>query len=337
MVTVTLVCGGGTPMQPNGSVIVNGTVIAGDTCPVLTQWEASPLQVESGAQIDVSATATDADMGQTLTYAWTATTGTFATAIFPGVTSGASVATKYSCGAPGPQTLAVTVTDSYQPTGCSSQMIFPITCITPSNCGDGIVEPGEQCDPPNGTSCNSACQQVAFCGDGIITPPENCEPPGSPLPTGGICPPSCIASECIGMSSTCTVCEMSDTVDCLATLDIVPRGTGCWGCDGFPPGSAARADCQALYTCIRTSNCMNGDMANPCLCGALDNAQCEAQGPPAIAACATQYANAAADTASIGSVFQQFGDPNSPVGIANNLAACAVDSAANPAFACSCP
>src|SRR6516162_8852881 len=34
-VNVTLLCGGGVPTQNNGSVIVNGTIIEGDNCPLL--------------------------------------------------------------------------------------------------------------------------------------------------------------------------------------------------------------------------------------------------------------------------------------------------------------
>jgi cysteine-rich repeat protein len=321
--------------------------------------------VESGAQIDVSATATDADSGQTLTYAWTTTSGSFVTPTSTGIASGTSVATQYVCGAPGAQTVTVTVTDSYQPTGCSTQMTFPVTCVAagvcgnmiveageqcdpPSAanhcsatcqnipfCGDGHVDPGEQCDPPNGTTCSATCQTQAFCGDGIVTPPENCEPPNTMLPNGDLCNAQCMeVVQCT--SNACITCEMSDTADCLASLNIVPGGTGCYGCEGFPPGSASRADCLALYSCIRTSNCMNGDITTPCLCGTLTSAQCVAQGPPATAACAMQYAKAAADTSSLGPAFQQTMNPNSPVGIANNLATCAVDSAANPSFMCVC-
>jgi cysteine-rich repeat protein len=60
-------------------------------------------------------------------------------------------------------------------------------------CGDGVVEPGEQCDDGNtvsGDGCSSTCQlepppcgggsgsgsgSGAVCGDGIVEPPEQCD------------------------------------------------------------------------------------------------------------------------------------------------------------------
>jgi hypothetical protein len=56
----------------------------------------------------------------------------------------------------------------------------------PGFCGDGIVQPwrGEQCDPPDGVTCDANCQlipqpQPGFCGDGIVQPwrGEQCDPP----------------------------------------------------------------------------------------------------------------------------------------------------------------
>ena len=49
---------------------------------------------------------------------------------------------------------------------------------TPHVCGDGYIGPGEQCDDAgaNGDdqSCTSACQ-VAACGDGLVGPDEACD------------------------------------------------------------------------------------------------------------------------------------------------------------------
>ncbi len=41
-------------------------------------------------------------------------------------------------------------------------------------CGDGTTEAsrGEQCDPPNGTSCSGTCQWQTWCGDGIRQTPN---------------------------------------------------------------------------------------------------------------------------------------------------------------------
>ncbi|HEY7956648.1 MAG TPA: lectin-like protein [Polyangia bacterium] len=42
----------------------------------------------------------------------------------------------------------------------SSELTFPYVCET--GCGNGVVEPGEQCDPP-GASCTATCQSRAAC------------------------------------------------------------------------------------------------------------------------------------------------------------------------------
>jgi len=47
-------------------------------------------------------------------------------------------------------------------------------------CGDGIIQPGEQCDPPNGTTCDAFCQDIdvctvdADCDDGLFCTIDSC-------------------------------------------------------------------------------------------------------------------------------------------------------------------
>ncbi|MHC4444241.1 MAG: Vps62-related protein [Planctomycetota bacterium] len=51
--------------------------------------------------------------------------------------------------------------------------------IEPAECGNRIVEEGEECEPPNGTTCDESCQRIkpAVCGNGIVEEGEQCEPP----------------------------------------------------------------------------------------------------------------------------------------------------------------
>ena len=43
-------------------------------------------------------------------------------------------------------------------------------------CGNGVVEPGETCDPPNYSTCDSNCQSIPIvCGNGIVQPGEACD------------------------------------------------------------------------------------------------------------------------------------------------------------------
>ena len=60
-------------------------------------------------------------------------------------------------------------------------------CTQP-DCGDGVIEPGETCDPPSGP-CNASCQLVV-CGDGaLVLPEEECDD-ANLLPLDG-CDASC--------------------------------------------------------------------------------------------------------------------------------------------------
>ena len=63
-------------------------------------------------------------------------------------------------------------------------------------CGNSMVETGEECDPPNGTTCSSSCKKVTpptqpprprpVCGNGTIEGSEQCDPPD-----GETCSSSC--------------------------------------------------------------------------------------------------------------------------------------------------
>ncbi|MFQ5414970.1 MAG: thrombospondin type 3 repeat-containing protein, partial [Phycisphaerae bacterium] len=57
-------------------------------------------------------------------------------------------------------------------------------CPVPE-CGNGIVELGETCDPPDGATCSSNCQTIA-CGNGVVDQGEQCDPPD-----GVTCDASC--------------------------------------------------------------------------------------------------------------------------------------------------
>ena len=84
--------------------------------------------------------------------------------------------------------------------------------------------------------------------------------------------------------------------------------------------------CNALVACIRSKHCSAGNDPTPCYCGALTPTACFNNGAPANAPCLAEY-NAAQAADPAGTVFGLFTDPTSPVGVANNLVTCDVDSA----------
>jgi hypothetical protein len=120
-------------------------------------------------------------------------------------------------------------------------------------CGDGIVDPGEQCDDGAANSdtepnaCRTDCV-LASCGDGVVGIGEECDPPAD-----GLCPTECRAN-CL-----CAFCG-DGIVDSGEECD---DGTG--NSDTDP--EACRTDCKIAFC---------GD-------GVLDNGIGEQCDPPAIA------------------------------------------------------
>ena len=70
-------------------------------------------------------------------------------------------------------------------------------CTLAPRCGDGVVQVdyGEECEPTmsNDPNCTNVCRKRGGCGDGIIEPPEQCDN-GALNNNGdyGGCAPSCI-------------------------------------------------------------------------------------------------------------------------------------------------
>jgi hypothetical protein len=100
-------------------------------------------------------------------------------------------------------------------------------------CGDKIVTPPEECDPPGSTCgdggiCTDDCTcRVPMCGDDMVDPGEECDPPGSlcmnERPCNNMCmcagPPTSICCQCGATAPTCFDTMNSDectTQNCMA-------------------------------------------------------------------------------------------------------------------------
>jgi cysteine-rich repeat protein len=118
--------------------------------------------------------------------------------------------------------------DGGAPDGC-------VTAECPPVCGDGVIEPGEQCDDGNtinGDGCEADCT-LPFCGNGILDPNEQCDP-GTETAT---CNANCTLSMCgdgILNRVAGETCDEGATVNsetCSATC----QALGCAGNDLVPP------------------------------------------------------------------------------------------------------
>jgi hypothetical protein len=111
---------GGTDLLERASI--KSDVVPGDSCPTLSSWVVSPLQTSVGGWIDVTAAATDADLGDVVTYSWAPSERFEA----PG-----QARTRYRCALPGKQALLLRVSDNRAPLACSTWLRIVVDCMPP--------------------------------------------------------------------------------------------------------------------------------------------------------------------------------------------------------------
>jgi cysteine-rich repeat protein len=221
--------------------------------------------------------------------------------------------------------------------GCNTGLPASNACTDPATapaiCGDGVIATGfgEQCDPPNGTTCSATCQTQtppAVCGNGVKEGAEACD--DNNTVSGDGCSSTCTVE--VPVATACQLCELKATnVDgtCFQTSTTANAGTTDFtkfGCNGF--SGADKTNCEALLGCMRTNNCGAGSDPTPCLCGNLSATTCATTAVASLpGVCKPQYVAAANG----GDVFGLFFSTDSPIGVANNLYTCDKDAP------CSCP
>lgn len=216
-----------------GAVRVTGDF---NRCAELTMVVVSPLQVSVGFDIDVFATADD-DEGDSINFVWEATGGTIDDPAAGSGSDPAESTTFYTCEASGFQTITARVTDDFF-MFCEDSWTVEVECAPAALCGNGDIDPGEDCDPPNGVTCDADCQRIPTCGDSILDPGEDCDPPDGvfcdaacqdidPCAVPGICDDTdnCTADAC-----------SANPVDNTAVCDYTPEPDGT-ACDDFLPNS----------------------------------------------------------------------------------------------------
>ena len=103
-----------------GSVLVTGGV---NVCPVIDGISSSPSEVVVGSSIALAAAAHDADSAPAaLTYAWTAPSGSFASAV--------GQTTSFTCTQAGTVSISLTVSDGDSSPGCPHTHAVPVICTS---------------------------------------------------------------------------------------------------------------------------------------------------------------------------------------------------------------
>jgi cysteine-rich repeat protein len=116
----------------------------------------------------------------------------------------------------------------------------PATRSAPPRCGDGYLDPGEQCDDGNtvdGDGCNSQCL-LERCGNGVVEPGEQCDDAAG-NGSDGCCSAACRIVDADGDG----VCDRSDV--CPADADNDSDGDGfCVGPTFNPPAVGGDDPCS---------------------------------------------------------------------------------------------
>ncbi len=122
-------------------------------------------------------------------------------------------------------------------------------------CGNGIIDPGEQCDDggtTNGDGCSSTCH-FEFCGDGVVNNGEACDPALTPATCNADCTPSSCGDHKVNRFATpAEQCDDGNTTSgdgCSSTCQLEKCGNGVVDmpfeeCDGTAGPQPCAADCH---------------------------------------------------------------------------------------------
>ena len=121
---VLLGCGDGAAQSGEVDVALN--FVAADKCPSITSAVAAPMQTSVGGTIGVSATASDPDRGEAVSFSWSPAAN-FA--------NPSSAVTTYVCPAAGRQTLTLTAADSRRPNPCAAKATLEVDCVASKGAG----------------------------------------------------------------------------------------------------------------------------------------------------------------------------------------------------------
>jgi hypothetical protein len=302
-VMLSMLCGTSVPQTVTGTVDITTTVSSSNSCPDITNAVVAPDQTSVGGTVAVSTVGFDPD-GDSLTYAWGPA------ANFAPATSASSV---YTCTTAGVQPITLTISDGK----CNATVTLQVTCVGAS-AGTGGTAGGAAGAPATG---------------GVVGTGGTAGGAAGAPATGGV-----VGTGGSSVSATaCASCEFNDSQNFCSGTTVSGNldTTADFGCNSLTSATDI-TNCQNLVQCLRSTACQtaittatsdyaesgsNFDDPHPCLCGSVSLTSCLGAttwtGP-----CATQYVAAANG----GSVLNNYGNSASPIGLANNLMTCDVDS-----------
>jgi len=141
--------------------------------------------------------------------------------------------------------------------------------LGPAACGDSIVGPGEDCEPPGTPSCGDDCRRGrSVCGNGVVDADEECE--DGNVASGDGCGPGCLWEVCgNSLREPNEECEDGNAEDgdgCSANCLVefcgnarIDFGEAC-----EPPGTGScNIRCQLPPAASRQGGCGNGVLEPP--------------------------------------------------------------------------
>jgi cysteine-rich repeat protein len=314
-VSIVLQCRLGDTPVTTGTIEITGTF---NVCPQVLDATATPASTESTSA--VASNSTDLNM-DTLTLAWTATSGSFADA--------AAASTTYTCASSGEQTLTLTADDGK---GCTHSKTVKVTCtaVTPPTpvCGNNTKEGTEECDDGNttaGDGCSATCTTevtppAPVCGNGTTEGTEGCDDGNTAAGDG--CSATCTVEEepagiCEAPPNACAECSCTSCATQIAACE------GATGNAAAGPGAGQpKAElCAAVVKCGQAAGCRG----SVCFCGTATLIEClggMGNGP-----CQAEIF-AAAETEDPVEVSGRQQDNTFAIGLSNAVSTCSVNSCA---------
>ncbi len=226
--------------------------------------------------------------------------------------------------------------------GCSSQCLHEVLCgdnlkegteecddgnkvdgdacsnaCTINKCGNNRVDTasGEQCDPPNGTTCDTQCKAIGVvCGNGIKQGNEACDD-GNTVNGDGC------ENDCTITPDPCLTCLGAN---CKSFADACTAATGN-AAAGPAAGQPKATLCQAMIDCSNTTKCAKGSLGSGegCYCGTAGTTDCISG--LADGQCKSQAEKAAESTSGL-TVGQRWVNPGYAMGFAGTYIRCSLQS-----------